>query len=166
MKKNLLLVVSGAIICVLLLLVMFIENGNSRKVVIKNKTDRDIDRIYVSMVDDDIMDLYLLVDDKLPAKSTLKQSFDETMVFNPLNPGQVFAQIEFKDAEPVIVLEGMFSSMFKGKIELVLTEENGQYILTENASSGLFGSDNNVLLDNFKFALDLETGTYEDIEEE
>ncbi len=135
------LAAAGAVL-VLLVILLIAESANTRRIVIKNDTNKEIEsvRLYFENSDEDY---YFVSDDLVSTPVAAGEKY--TGSFEPQNninaPGYfLIIRVKFAGEEEIETYAGYFTRTFTGKISLAFSQEEDNVLMNIKAGDGLFQS--------------------------
>ncbi len=152
------IIVCGAIL-VSLIAILIIEEIVLQKVVISNKTDRNIESISITFETEENEELILPVLDSISvaAGETNKYSYSPVDMLGYAT--EIVFAIKFEDGETIWLYDGDFNGIYRGRIDAEFYEEAGEYYLKLKAGVGLTNSTENTYCDT-EFILKPDEGDW------
>ena len=135
-------IAASAAVLFLLVVALLVEAANTRRVVIKNGTERQIEsiRLYFENTEEDFYFVSEdLVNTQIAAGEKYKGNF-ETQKYTQAPGYFLMIRVKFADKEEAETYAGYFTRTFTGKISLNFTEEDGHILMSVKAGDGLFQS--------------------------
>ena len=134
-------IIAAAAVVVLVIVLILIESLGTGKLVIENKTGRNVATFDIRFIDDDSENVVdYLFSDPVKAGDKLKLGYGEAMDFRGRSVSCVM-QVLFEGYDtPVVIYDGQFTSRFHGTFTFTFTEDDVDVYLKAKATEGLFAS--------------------------
>lgn len=156
-------IIAGGAVLVAVIALVIVEFATSGRLHIVNNTGRNIENISVVFFDNEqSMNVDHLFEGSVKAGDKINFKYDGYYDFTGMDC-TCDVDVKFEGYDSILVYDGVFYTVFKGSIDLIFTEEDGEYYITMKAYEGLFKSTRATGLDS-KFRLDLEGAFFEDEE--
>ncbi|MCQ2495129.1 MAG: hypothetical protein MJ131_00895 [Lachnospiraceae bacterium] len=130
----------------LVIVLVVVESLMGNRYKFTNKTDKNITALTVFFEDDEGEYSTQIFD------GTLDKGKTESGKFETIDCSRVdrsfYAFVEFEGEEEVMVYDGFFIGQFNGSVSLEFYQENGEYRLKTDASTGLFGNSDDSGMDS------------------
>ncbi len=134
-------IIAAVAVVVLVIVLVLIEATGTGKLLIVNKTGKNIATFDVTFVDDasdQIVDY--LFSDPVMAGEKLNLDYGESMDFSGRSVSCIM-KILFEGYDtPIVVYDGQFTTKFHGTFSFTFTEDDEDYFLHAKATEGLFAS--------------------------
>ncbi|MDE6874760.1 MAG: hypothetical protein K2P87_09935 [Lachnospiraceae bacterium] len=135
-------IAAGAVVIVLIVIALLVESANTKRIVIENDTDKDIEsvRLYFENSDEDYFFMSEdLVNTPVAAGEKYTGSFQPQT--NIAAPGYfLMIRVKFAGEEEIETYAGYFTRIFTGKISLDFTQKDDNVLMGIKAGDGLFNS--------------------------
>ncbi len=152
------IIACGAIL-VSLIAILIIEEIVLQKVVISNKTDRNIESISITFETEDNEELILPVLDSISVAAGETEKYSYSPVDMLGYATEIVFAIKFEDGETIWLYDGDFNGIYRGRIDAEFYEEAGEYYLKLKAGVGLTNSTENTYCDT-EFVLKPDEGDW------
>lgn len=154
-KKIAILAVIALFAIVLALII--IEESLKCRFTVENNTDKNIEHIELSFIDEENYLVETVYDGEVKAGDSVKGKF-EPVDFS-LYSGELYIGVTFEGGEEITLSDGFLYTLFDGRFSLEFVQEDGEYRLNTDSAVGLFGSSDIAGIEN-KFFIDLENSDW------
>ncbi len=162
-KGALIGIIAAAAVVVLTVILVLVESLSVGKLVIENKSGRNIESFSVYFIgSEEGVAVDTLFQDKLDNGEKININYGEKLTFGGYE-AECVMYVKFEDGEPITIADGYFTKEFFGNFKFVFTEEDGELYLTARASEGIFRNTAATLLDS-EYELWPEDGDWEDVD--
>lgn len=138
-KITIIAIIAGAVILAAVILLLVAEANIAGKIVIKNKTDKDITGITVYFDDESgDVDQVIFTADEIKSGKTLRGDIEESYNYTG-RESSCCVLLQFEGGNPLFVYDGYFDGVFSGKITLEFNQKGDDVYFIGKAVDNLFG---------------------------
>ena len=141
----------------IVLALIIIEESLKCRFTVENNTDKNIEHIELSFIDEENYLVETVYDGEVKAGDSVKGKF-EPVDFS-LYSGELYIGVTFEGGEEITLSDGFLYTLFDGRFSLEFVQEDGEYRLNTDSAVGLFGSSDIAGIEN-KFFIDLENSDW------
>lgn len=151
-SRQMIIILAAAVILVIVLILA--ENIGSRKVVVSNETDLNLEYVQVYFTNETTEsateDIFY---NAVNAGDSQRASYESLDLRN--TSSEIIVAFKFEGYDEILIYDGEVNTVINGKINLKFYKKDGDYLAYFKAGAGLFGSTDATGIDT-EFLIDLD----------